>query len=172
MILLGLGSNIGNRELNLQKALCLLEADSNLRIDKVSSIYETAPFGVTDQADFLNMVATVVTSLSPMELLKKCLMVEDAMGRIRTRRWGPRIIDIDLLVYDNASIQDEALKLPHPGIAERAFVLVPLREVAMKLQETERSAVQELISGSAEISGQGVRLWKSVDWDSGKRCFV
>lgn len=172
MILLGLGSNMGERDKNLQQALGLLEADGTVRIDKISSIYETAPFGVTDQADFSNMVVRISTELSPEELLQKCIEVEKRMGRIRDRHWGPRIIDMDLLVYDNVQTRSEMLILPHPGIEHRAFVLIPLQEVAVRLRLPDGRTVEEMIAGSTEISEQVIRLWKKVDWDSSNKCFV
>lgn len=172
MILLGLGSNMGDREQNLQQALCLLEKDGSVRINQVSSIYETNPFGVMDQADFLNMAASVETHLAPEKLLQMCLNVEKAVGRIRTRHWGPRIIDIDLLVYDNVQMKDEALTLPHPEIARRAFVWVPLRDIMPQLQLADGRTVEELAADTTEISKQGVRLWKNIEWDSSKKCFV
>lgn len=172
MILIGLGSNMGDREQNLQQALRLLENEGGVLINKVSSIYETAPFGVMDQADFLNMAASIETHLPPEKLLQLCLKVEENMGRIRTRHWGPRIIDIDLLIYDNLHIRDESLTLPHPGIVHRSFVLVPLRDVAPQLQLADGRTVEDLVYGIAEIGKQEVRLWKDVEWDSSKKCFV
>jgi 2-amino-4-hydroxy-6-hydroxymethyldihydropteridine diphosphokinase len=143
-----------------------------VRIDKVSSIYETAPFGLTEQAYFLNMAARVETRLPPRELLQLCLGVENAMGRIRTTHWGPRIIDIDLLVYDSVKMHDDALTLPHPGIEKRAFVLLPLLDIARKLQLADGRTVEEIIADSAEIIEQEVHPWKSVRWDSPNGCFV
>lgn len=172
MILLGLGSNLGEREKNLERALMLLEEDGSIWIDIVSSIYETTPFGVTDQPDFLNMAARVKTGLSPMDLLKKCLTVENEMGRIRTRHWGPRVIDIDLLVYHNIQMNQESLTLPHPGIANRPFVLIPLQDIAGQLALPEGREVAELIVKCNGPGEQGVRLWRKVEWDSLKKCFV
>ena len=172
MILLGLGSNMGDREQKLQQALQLLEADGKVKIEKLSSIYETAPFGVTDQADFLNMVVRVQTSLAPAELLAKCLEVEQVMGRIRTRHWGPRVIDIDLLIYDDVQIVSETLMLPHPGILRRAFVLIPLRDVASSLPLKDGRTVEALALGLSANSAREVQHWKNVNWDSSKKCFV
>jgi len=172
MILLGLGSNMGDREQNLQQSLQLLAADGKVKIEKLSSIYETSPFGVTDQADFLNMVVRVKTHLAPAELLAKCLEVEQVMGRIRTRHWGPRIIDIDLLIYDDIQMQSETLTLPHPGIVFRTFVLVPMRDVAPKLQLEDGPIVEVLVSSFSASREHEVRLWRIVDWDSSRKCFV
>ena len=172
MILIGLGSNMGEREQNLQQALGMLEADSSIRIEKISSIYETAPFGVRDQDDFLNMVVAVETELSPENLLQKCLGVENAMGRVRSRHWGPRIIDLDLLFYDAVQMQTNNLTLPHPGIGQRAFVLIPMRDVAMDTQLQGWRTIDSMLAGVTESGEQEVRLWKKVEWDSTRKCFV
>ena len=172
MILIGLGSNIGEREQNLQQALGLLEMDGTIRIFKISSIYETAPFGVMDQDDFLNMVVAVETELSPENLLQKCLGVENAMGRVRSRHWGPRIIDLDLLFYDAVQMQTNNLTLPHPGIGQRAFVLIPMRDVAMDTQLQGWRTIDSMLAGVTESGEQEVRLWKKVEWDSTRKCFV
>ena len=100
MILIGLGSNLGERECQLEQALQRLEQAGDLNIIGVSNLYETKPVGDTDQPEFMNMAARVETLLAPLELLQRCLAVENKMGRVRTRRWGPRIIDIDLLEYN------------------------------------------------------------------------
>ncbi|MHC1758633.1 MAG: 2-amino-4-hydroxy-6-hydroxymethyldihydropteridine diphosphokinase [Negativicutes bacterium] len=172
MILIGLGSNMGERDQNLQHALGMLETDGCICIDKVSSIYETAPFGVMDQNDFLNMVVVVKTELSPEKLLHKCLTVENAMGRVRSRHWGPRIIDLDLLIYDAVQMQTDNLTLPHPGIGQRAFVLIPMRDVAMDVQLPGGLTIDSLLAGLSESRKQEVQLWKNVEWDSTKKCFV
>jgi 2-amino-4-hydroxy-6-hydroxymethyldihydropteridine diphosphokinase len=172
MILLGLGSNMGEREQNLQKALGLLEEDGRVRIDKISSIYETVPFGVKDQADFLNMAALVQTCLAPEELLKKCLAAEQTMGRIRTRHWGPRIIDIDILTYNAVQMDGPELTLPHPGLVHRPFVLIPLLEIAPKLCLANGRTVEELTAAPGDVNWQEVRLYRRVGWDSFKKCFV
>jgi 2-amino-4-hydroxy-6-hydroxymethyldihydropteridine diphosphokinase len=172
MILLGLGTNIGDREANLLQAIQLLELDGWVEIEKISSIYETAPFGVTDQADFLNMVVSVKSTLSPRELLAHCLKIEDKMGRKRTQHWGPRVIDIDLLIYDKFQICDEFLMLPHPGMSYRAFVLVPILDIACDIQLAGESTAEELLINISELDAQAVRLWKRTTWDSIKKCFV
>ncbi|HNW36518.1 MAG TPA: 2-amino-4-hydroxy-6-hydroxymethyldihydropteridine diphosphokinase, partial [Candidatus Ozemobacteraceae bacterium] len=130
-IFLGLGSNLGHREENLQHALDLLQAHvTDLR---VSSLYETAPVGLVDQPAFLNAVCTGTTNLTAPDLLLAMLGIEASLGRVRTLRWGPRIIDIDLLLYDALILQTPELTIPHPRMAERAFVLVPLAELAPDL---------------------------------------
>ena len=95
-----------------------------------SSVYETAPWGITDQPAFLNQVLRLSTTLSPGALLRIILQIEEQMGRVRVRKWGQRLIDIDILFYGNSVIAEEDLVIPHPGIAERRFVLEPLVEIA------------------------------------------
>jgi len=130
MILIGLGSNLGNRQKNIITAIQTLGKHKDISIEKISSLYETKPVGVTAQPDFLNGAISISTNLTPRELLKVCLNVEDQMGRIRDQRWGPRNIDIDILVYDGYEIVDETLCIPHPRLYERSFVLIPLQEIA------------------------------------------
>ncbi|MBU2702026.1 2-amino-4-hydroxy-6-hydroxymethyldihydropteridine diphosphokinase [Sporomusaceae bacterium BoRhaA] len=129
MIYLGLGSNMGDRAFYIRQALILLES-KQVHIEKISSFYETAPVGVTDQRDFLNIVAAVSTSYGPLNLLEICLGIEQALGRVRTRKWGPRTVDIDILLYHEEAIQQERLIIPHPYLHERRFVLAPLAEIA------------------------------------------
>ena len=130
---LGLGSNLGDRQATLQAALAALTKQPDLHLERVSSLYETAPIGLTQQPDFLNIVARVSTSAEPLVLLQHCLQVEAALGRIRRERWGPRTIDIDLLWYEGATLSSPELVLPHPRMAERAFVMLPLSEIAPDL---------------------------------------
>jgi len=132
-VFLGLGSNIGEREANLRRAIELLDGHPQIEVRRVSSFYETAPVGYTDQPSFLNAVAEVETSLRPRELLDAALEMEGRMGRVRTIRWGPRVIDIDILLYDNERVDEEALQIPHPRMMEREFVLRPLAEIAPNL---------------------------------------
>jgi 2-amino-4-hydroxy-6-hydroxymethyldihydropteridine diphosphokinase len=124
---LSLGTNLGNRQDNLQKALGMLA--SFVKIIRLSSIHETKPLYVTNQPDFLNLVAEGETNLLPADLLKKIKEVEIALGREETFRFGPRIIDIDILFYGNLVIQLDNLKIPHPLLHEREFVLKPLMEL-------------------------------------------
>jgi len=117
----------------LERAIQLLMADSNLTVKARSSIYETMPVGVENQPKFLNMVISVETGLSPQELLELAKSVEQTMGRRPGGRWGPRVIDVDLLLYDNMQVREAGLILPHPRMWQRAFVLVPLAEIAPDL---------------------------------------
>ena len=125
----GLGSNLGNRKENLERALMSLEANG-IRIVKCSSIIETAPYGVTDQPDFLNAVCELETELSPQELLRLLLRLELELGRVRLRHWGERCIDMDLLLYEQEIINTPELNLPHVDMVNRDFVLKPMCEIA------------------------------------------
>lgn len=130
---LALGGNLGDRRHYLSAAVLALNSEAGLRVEKLSSVYETAPVGVVDQPDFYNLVVEVATTLSAHELLTCCLAIEKRLGRVRAERWGPRPIDLDVLWYDGASLHEPNLTLPHPRMKERAFVLVPLAEIAPTL---------------------------------------
>lgn len=126
---LGLGTNIGDRLQNLTSAVKALNYLPGTEAVKISSVYETEPWGYTEQATFYNICVEVETELSPRALLGACLGIEAAMGRERPFKYSPRIIDIDLLLYEGEASDDPELRLPHPLIGERAFVLVPLKDV-------------------------------------------
>lgn len=130
---LGLGSNIGDKAAHLAAAVRGLAAVPGIRITARSADYRTPPWGETDQDWFLNGAIEIETDLDPHALLDACLGVERALGRVRERRWGPRVIDIDVLSYAGAEVSDERLVLPHRYVRERAFVLVPLAEIAPDL---------------------------------------
>ena len=127
-----LGSNLGDKEANLRKALELLQ-ERGVEIVKTSTFISTEPYGVTDQPQFLNGVCEVRTSLVPLALLHTLLEIEQEMGRVRLRHWGERNIDLDLLLYDDVVLDTEELKLPHPDMQNRDFVLLPLAEIAPEL---------------------------------------
>ncbi|MGA1795395.1 MAG: 2-amino-4-hydroxy-6-hydroxymethyldihydropteridine diphosphokinase [bacterium] len=131
---LGLGSNIGNRIKNLEKALALLAAQTGIRVISTSSFYETEPVGFRDQGWFVNQVARIETTLPPLELLRVTQHIENSMGRTRAIRWGPRSIDIDILLYGDLVIDHAGLTIPHPRMTERRFVLVPLAEIDPSLR--------------------------------------
>ena len=126
---LGIGTNIGDRYKNIEDAYGSLSLVPGITILRKSSVYETEPWGYTDQPNFYNSVVEIETTLSPNALLGVCLGIEGAMGRVRQFKNGPRIIDIDVLVYEGAVSDTPELQLPHPRIGERAFVLVPLKEL-------------------------------------------
>jgi 2-amino-4-hydroxy-6-hydroxymethyldihydropteridine diphosphokinase len=128
-IYIALGSNLGDKAKNMKEALGYL-AKKDITVCKVSDFMETRPYGVTDQPDFLNAVAEVRTEKSPEELLQVLLQIEQEMGRKRIRRWGERNIDLDLLLYDDQIIDLPDLKVPHPDMQNRDFVLRPLAQIA------------------------------------------
>ena len=130
---LGLGSNLGNREQHIGTALAKLAAPG-LRVARVSSLYETEPVGFTAQRWFLNLVAEIETELFPMQLLSRIANIEQALGRVRTVKNGPRTLDIDILLYGRAVVRTAKLEIPHPRMAERRFVLAPLAELAPDLR--------------------------------------
>jgi 2-amino-4-hydroxy-6-hydroxymethyldihydropteridine diphosphokinase len=127
---LGLGSNIGTREQNLAEAADAIGQISDCIIKHLSSIYETEPWGKKDQDPFLNQVIEIETELNPQLFFTHCQEIERKMGRKYSVHWGPRIIDIDLLLWGDQIIDDEILKIPHPTLTERKFVLIPLTEIA------------------------------------------
>ncbi|AXS42335.1 2-amino-4-hydroxy-6-hydroxymethyldihydropteridine diphosphokinase [Breoghania sp. L-A4] len=126
---LGFGSNIGDKQAYLEDAIARIDATPEITLIARSSLYRTEPWGITDQDWFLNACALVETTLSASALLARCLEVEQELGRVRDVRWGPRKIDIDVLVFGDARIDADGLTIPHPRIHERAFVLVPLAEI-------------------------------------------
>lgn len=150
-----LGSNMGDKAAYLTAARQAIGELPGTRVTSESSLYHTAPVGKTDQDWFLNQVLRVETRLAPRELLRSCLAIETKLGRVRLERWGPRVIDIDLLVYDDVTSDDEELTLPHPRMAERAFVLVPLAELDPELRVGGRS-VAELLAALPETELHGV----------------
>ena len=127
---IGIGSNMGNREQMLRKAVETLRKCDGIVIKVVSSIYETPPWGKTNQASFLNAVLKIESELDPEDTLQTCLAVEIALGRVRHEKWGARTIDVDLLCSPTVEKDTVLLKLPHPYMTQRAFVLVPLHEIA------------------------------------------
>lgn len=129
MVYLLLGSNLGNRKEILDKAVELLSQKIGLIILQ-SKDYETAPWGVTDQPDFLNLAVSIHTKLKPLEILEITQSIENQLGRIRKEKWGARLIDIDILFYGNEIIDEPILKIPHPLLQERDFALTPLTEIA------------------------------------------
>jgi 2-amino-4-hydroxy-6-hydroxymethyldihydropteridine diphosphokinase len=152
-VYLALGSNLGDRHKHLSDALQYLRGV--LSIERISSVYETEPVGYLDQPPFFNLVCQGTTNLSPLELLKFVKDTEVHLGRQPTFRNGPRMIDIDILLYGDLYIQEEQLTIPHPRMAERAFVLVPLVEIApYAIEPTKKQTAQALL---AAISQQGVR---------------
>ena len=126
---IGIGSNLGNRHENCVHAIELLE-ERGVTVQKRSALYETEPWGVTDQPRFINMVVQIETTLEPEELLKLLKGIEQEIGRQDSFRWGPRLIDLDILFFNDLVLEEENLKIPHPFLHEREFVLRPLNEIA------------------------------------------
>jgi dihydropteroate synthase/2-amino-4-hydroxy-6-hydroxymethyldihydropteridine diphosphokinase len=144
-VFLGLGANLGNRYHNLQRAVTALT--DFVTITAVSPVYESAAWGFTDQADFLNLCLVGQTALAPEELLSAVKQLERDLGRQPTHRWGPRLIDIDLLLYDDRVLQTELLTLPHPSLPERAFVLAPLADIAPeRVHPVTGQTIQEMLA--------------------------
>lgn len=141
---LALGSNIGDKVGHLRQAMQAIAALPGTRITARSSVYRTPPWGKTDQDWFANAVIAVETTLAPEPLLAACLAVERELGRVRRERWGPRVIDIDVLLHGDHAWASPSLTLPHPAMTERAFVLVPLAEIAPDLM----------------VKGHSVRHWR------------
>lgn len=150
-VYLSLGSNLGDRKAQLQEAVRLLQSNPSISNMKMSSIYETAPVGYLNQDAFLNLVIRLKTSLSPLGLLDACQEIEQALHRERLVRWGPRTVDLDVLLYGQEQLATERLTIPHPRMYERAFVLVPLQELMPSLILPEDLEMQE------------VHVWKTYD---------
>lgn len=157
-VYMGLGSNMGDPGENLIKAVKKLE--ESVRILKVSSIYKTEPVGVKDQPWFLNCVVMGETDLKPDELFLKIKEIEREIGRIETCRWGPRVVDIDILFYDKINYDKEGLKIPHPHLRERAFVIIPLIEIDSGLVYPGGRLLKEYLAG---IEDSQVILFEK-DW--------
>lgn len=146
--MIGLGSNLGERDKNIRTALEKMK-EKGIELLKVSSVLETEPYGYTDQPKFLNAVCLVETNLTPDQLLDVLLEIEKEMGRVRERKWGPRIIDLDIIFYEDLVLESERLIVPHPDMHNRWFVLAPLAEICPdyvhpKLKKTVRELLQEL----------------------------
>ncbi|MBA8760811.1 2-amino-4-hydroxy-6-hydroxymethyldihydropteridine diphosphokinase [Staphylococcus schleiferi subsp. coagulans] len=143
---LGLGSNIGDRENQLKEAIRLLRENEAIEIISISPIYETKPVGYKEQPDFLNLCLHIKTELSAQALLKVALNTEAELHRVRKIRWGPRTIDIDILLYGDEVIDETDLIVPHPRMTERAFVMIPLNDIAANVIEPRsRQMIQNIV---------------------------
>jgi 2-amino-4-hydroxy-6-hydroxymethyldihydropteridine diphosphokinase len=158
---LGLGGNIGDPESAMAAALRILDDDAQTRVVAVSSLYRTPPWGKTDQPDFLNACAEIATGHPPRALLALCLDAERALKRERRERWGPRTIDIDILVYGEHPVHEPGLDIPHARMLERAFVLAPLAEIAPDLPVAGKPVAQWL--QAVDATGV-VRQSSGKDW--------
>lgn len=164
---LSLGSNMGDREKNLSSAIFHLSENNQIQIVKSSSIYETDPVGYTNQDKFLNIVIQILTSLSPEELLNVCLKIEEKLGRKRVIRWGPRNIDLDILLYNQENIETEDLVIPHPRMFERAFVMIPLLEIEPDFKE------KNFCKNIKDFHDEGgVRIWKRTNGEDAFALFA
>ncbi|MBF7096954.1 2-amino-4-hydroxy-6-hydroxymethyldihydropteridine diphosphokinase [Alkalibacter mobilis] len=156
-VYLSLGSNMGDTRKNLMEAMELLR--EKVHIDEISSFYRTEPVGYKDQDWFLNVVITGETSLEPMDLLEFCQSIEKEMKRVKTIRFGPRIIDVDILLYEGYESDDENLTVPHPRMKERAFVMIPLAEIAPEVL-VGRESVIEIVN---RLDGEAIEKVGDVD---------
>lgn len=156
---IGLGSNLGDREENLRRALEMMDGLPGTRVLRVSSLYRTEPVGVTDQPEFLNLAVELETELEPKALLISLQKIEDDLGRVRQVRWGSRTIDLDIIYYGDRIVEEPKLEVPHPRANQRAFVLEPLAEIAPDLVDpvTGRS-VKEMLE---ELDRKGQRVEKA-----------
>ncbi|MCW7544443.1 2-amino-4-hydroxy-6-hydroxymethyldihydropteridine diphosphokinase [Aurantimonas litoralis] len=150
---LGLGGNIGDPAAKMAAALRRLDGRDDTTVVAVSRLYRTPPWGKTDQPDFVNACAAVETDLAPRDLLELCLATERLFGRERRERWGPRTLDLDVLDYAASPYEDDALILPHPRVTERAFVLVPLADIAPDLAFGGRTVADWI----AAIDPEGIK---------------
>ncbi|MGB2697203.1 MAG: 2-amino-4-hydroxy-6-hydroxymethyldihydropteridine diphosphokinase [Candidatus Zixiibacteriota bacterium] len=150
---IGLGSNLNHKMESLDKAVDLIEHNSKVKVLKRSSVYQTEPVGIKDQPFFLNMVLEVETEISPFELLFLLQDIERKMGRKREKKWGPRNIDLDLLLYEDQVINSAELTLPHPQMHLRKFVLVPLAEITEdRIHPLNKKTISELLKDLKEDS--------------------
>lgn len=150
---LGLGSNEGDRLDHLQAAVNLLHAEPGVHVDAVSSVYETDPVGGPEQDPYLNLAVRIATRLSPRSLLRRCAEVERRLGRVRTVRWGPRIIDVDILLYGRRTVSTRRLQVPHPRLADRPFALIPLIEVGPGMTYPDGTTLTALLARLAPVEG-------------------
>lgn len=163
-VFLGLGGNLGDPARAMGEALRLLDQGPDTRVAAVSPLYRTPPWGKTDQPDFLNAAAELRTRLSPHDLLELCLDAEHKLKRVRNERWGPRLIDIDILLFGDRRVQEPGLDIPHPRLLERAFVLVPLAAIAPDLVMDGRTIAEHALSveqAGIEELPSGRDWWKA-----------
>ncbi|PKM77536.1 MAG: 2-amino-4-hydroxy-6-hydroxymethyldihydropteridine diphosphokinase [Firmicutes bacterium HGW-Firmicutes-15] len=156
-VYIGLGSNLGNKSKNIQNALDFIANIEGVSVKKLSSLYLTAPWGKTDQDDFINQVIEIETDLSALSLLYRLQDIEIKLGRQRDVKWGPRIIDLDVLLYGEETIHLEELEVPHPYLLERLFVLIPLAEIDSELEFPDGTKIREVLSRArARLEGNDI----------------
>ena len=155
---LSLGSNLGVRRENLEAALARLGQLPETTLTRRSRVYETQPYGVTGQPGFLNMVAEIETELQPLELLDAIQTIERRLGRRPTERWGPRIIDIDIVLWDTLVLETDTLTVPHPDFRNRAFVLIPLAEIAPQAIDPITGMTVAQLAAQPDLHGRILNL--------------
>lgn len=160
-VYISVGSNLGDRHQFLKYAVKSLSDDQCISVGKCSSIYETTPIGVVEQADFLNMVVKIKTSYTPSQLIQRTQEIQNEAGREYNVHWGPRTLDLDILLYNEENIEMKQLIIPHPRMFERGFVIIPLRELNSNIYfpSIEKSIEQVFDELSDK---EGVRLWKNL----------
>jgi 2-amino-4-hydroxy-6-hydroxymethyldihydropteridine diphosphokinase len=145
-VYLSAGSNVGDRISYLKSALVKLNSNNRISVQKISSIFETLPFGKTDQNNFMNIALRLLTSFTPFELFDEIKNIETEIGRSKTERWGPREIDLDILLFDNIMIENDELVIPHKGILERDFVVKPLLEIEPEISHpVKQKKIKDLL---------------------------
>ncbi len=160
---ISLGSNLGNRPANLKQALELIASEESIAVSAISGLYETDPVGGPEQGPFLNACALLATVVTPTMLLSKLLSIENIIGRVREERWGPRVIDLDLLLYEGVTMNTPLLQLPHPRMAERNFVLIPLADIAPTLMISEELGTISKLIEENTATGK-VRRFSAENW--------
>ena len=150
---LALGSNLGDRMAHLRGAVERLRAARGITVLRIAPVYESEPVGVEEQPWFLNSVLEISTTLAPEQLLEATKEVERSVGRTPTFRWGPRVIDVDILLYDGVQTDSERLTIPHPRMAERLFVLLPLRDLLPDWRDSRAVHIDELIARPRGTAG-------------------
>ncbi len=165
---IGLGANLGDRAATIRRALACLAALPATVVRRVSHLSETAPWGKPDQPWFLNAVAEIDTGLPPHDLLRALKQIETRLGRLPGERWGPRVIDLDLLLYDEITLSTPDLTIPHPSMDQRAFVLVPLQELWPDYQTADGTPIVQAIARL--LPTQPVRLWGALTPPSPTDC--
>ncbi|WP_409303685.1 2-amino-4-hydroxy-6-hydroxymethyldihydropteridine diphosphokinase [Peribacillus sp. SCS-155] len=158
---ISIGSNMGNRVNFFKQAVQMLESYPSIKIENVSSLYETDPVGYVDQDNFLNAAIKIRTGYDPRELLRICQEIELLLGRKREIHWGPRTVDLDILLYNQENIESENLSVPHPRMLERPFVLIPLSELDPHLMLPKMNRpLHQIVADINDKEKEGVRLWK------------